>query len=92
MISPFKLLQVLKKTHFIVSSSEPSRNISRTIKGMLGTFWTLKPKNPNELAASKKSKTRTIKARLNGFNICLTRSTQLLNQMSGAFEQVVQHC
>ena len=29
----------------------------------------------------------------NGFNICFNmRSTQLLNQMSGAFEQVVQHC
>ena len=34
-----------------------------------------------------------LKARLNGFNICFNmRSTQLLNQMSGTFEQVVQHC
>ena len=30
-----------------------------------------------------------LKARLNGFNL---RSTQLLNQMSGAFEQVIEHC
>ena len=35
----------------------------------------------------------SLKARLNGFNIWLNmRSTQLLNQISGAFEQVVQHC
>ena len=33
------------------------------------------------------------KAHLNGFNICLNmHSTQLLNQMSEAFEQVVQNC
>ena len=35
----------------------------------------------------------SLKARLNGFDIFLNmRSTQLLHQMSGAFEQVVQHC
>ena len=37
--------------------------------------------------------TPLIKARLNGFNISFNmRSTQLLNQMLGTFEQVVQHC
>ena len=34
-----------------------------------------------------------VKARLNGFNICFNiRSTRLLNQMSGAFEEFVRHC
>ena len=36
---------------------------------------------------------RHVKTHLNGFNICFNMClTQLLNQMSGAFEHVVQHC
>ena len=29
---------------------------------------------------------------LNGFNICFNAFNTLLNQMLGAFEQVLQHC
>ena len=39
------------------------------------------------------SSTLSKAVRLNGFNICFNmRPTQLLNQMSVAFEPVVQHC